>query len=181
LGCSPKYKIVYDFIPPASKKSQDYIKKCYQDLKECNKECENKKQDCYQKALLEANKEYKKKIELYEKKLKIYNEQYSKYLSFKAKENDLIEKITYYTNICDEKKDKYACELGLKYQYQLEKLKHLKEPIKPREPSLDMIIAQKKSSMCLSECPCDEQFRRCYVSAGGTVIAKKICIANCDE
>jgi len=180
-GCSPKYKIVYDFTPPADSASKYQIRKCYQDLKNCNKTCESKKSSCYQKAVSVAKEEYDKKVALYKDKLNAYKLEYKNYLAQKEQKDELTEKISYYTDVCNTKKDKYACQKGLEYQYQLKKLKYLHKPTPPREPSLDMIIADKKSSMCGDYCPCQEQFRSCYVSAGGQVIPRKICIANCPD
>jgi len=180
-GCSPKYKIVYDYTPPSDITSRSLIQKCYQDLKICNETCSSKKSSCYQKAVKVAKDEYEKKLRIYQKKLDAYKLEYKNYLSQKEKKDELIEKITYYTDVCDEKKDKYACQKGLEYQYQLKKLKYLHKPRPPREPSLDAIIVDKKASMCESACSCQEQFRSCYVSAGGEVTPRKICIANCPD
>jgi len=180
-GCSPRYKIVYDFIPPRDSTAKYQIQKCYQDLKLCNQSCSSQKSSCYQKAVAVAKDEYEKKLKLYKKKLDTYKLEYKNYLSQKEQKDELIEKITYYTDVCDDKKDKYACEKGLEYQYQLKKLKYLHKPRAPREPSLDSIIVDKKASMCDEACPCQEQFRSCYVSAGGQVTTRKICIAHCPD
>ncbi len=180
-GCSPKYKVVYDYTPPKDSTSRHLIQKCYHDLKLCNKNCDIVKNDCYQKAINIAKDEYAKKMSVYKDKLNSYQMEYKNYLVQKEQKNDLIEKITYYTDVCDNKKDKYACQKGLEYQYQLKKLKYLRKPIPPREPSLDHIIYEKKSSVCGDSCPCQEQFRSCYISNGGIVTPRKICIANCPD
>jgi len=180
-GCSPKYKIVYDFTPPSDYNSKQCIKKCYNDQKSCRSLCDTKKEKCYQNAVIEAKKEYQEELRIYHQKYRTYKLKLQEYLAQKKKKEDLQERIFYYSDVCETKKDRYACEKKNEYKYQLNRLSYLSKPIEPKEPRYNVIIADKKSALCSSVCDCDKIFRTCYISCGGIVTSKKICIANCPD
>ena len=180
-GCSPKYKIVYDYIPPQNFSAKEGIKSCYTDLKKCNKRCQAKNESCAKKAYALAKLEYLKEISLYKTKLLNYQLKYKDYLHKKNNKDDLEERYNYYHDVCNTKKDRYACQKANFYLDKLNNLKYLQKPYKPSEPNFDDILSSKKSSLCSNNCNCKEEFNSCYVSYGGVVKTKKICIANCPD
>ena len=169
-ACSPVYKVVYDYKPPKNKYIQKKLSKCYQDKKICLQRCNQNFLSCKEKAKIEANKEYEKKLEEYNEKLSSYN-------YHMRKRDDLQERFSYYNDICNSKNDKYACTKAQNYKTELNNLKYLYRPIKPDKYEIFQNII---NTSCQSSCGCEELFRSCYISAGGTVTSHKVCIRNCD-
>ena len=169
-GCSPVYKVVYDYIPPKDKNVQKKLAKCYKDKKSCVKKCSQDFLKCQKNAQIEAQKEYQQKLKEYNQKLSLYN------YNLRKKE-ELEERVSYYKDICNSKHDRYACAKALNYESDLKELKYLYKPI---QPDKFQIYQNLINTSCQKECRCEDLFRSCYISAGGEVTSHKVCIRNCD-
>jgi len=169
-GCSPVYKVVYDYIPPNNKYAQQKLMKCYSDKKVCLLKCNKNYESCKEKSRILAQNEYKQKLKEYNERLNSYNQK------LRQKE-ELEERVNFYKDVCKAKHDKYACFKENSFRSKLSELRYLYRPIRPNESRIFENIVR---DSCQKNCGCDELFRSCYVSAGGIVNSHKVCIKNCD-
>ena len=169
-GCSPVYKVVYDYTPPKSKSSQQELMKCYSDKKMCLLKCSKSYQSCKQRARFLAQSEYMQKLKEYDKRLSIYK------MKLRKKE-ELEERVAFYKDVCQAKHDKYACLKEHNFKSKLNELRFLYRPIRPSESEIFERIVR---DGCQTNCGCEDLFRSCYISAGGTVSSHRVCVKNCD-
>ena len=169
-GCSPVYKVVYDYTPPKSKSSQQKLMKCYSDKKICLLKCSKSYQSCKQKAKFLTQDEYNQKLKEYEERLSIYKRKL-------RKKEELEERVTFYKDVCQVKHDKYACLKEHTFKSKLNELRYLYRPIKPNKSEIFENVVRES---CQINCGCEDLFRSCYIANGGIVSSHRVCIKNCD-
>ena len=72
-----------------------------------------------------------------------------------------------------------TCSEYKKNKKKIKKLHHPQRPIKPYKPRLQDEIAHAQK-LCSLDCKCKDRYNLCYVSCGGTIDTRKICIENCN-
>jgi len=73
-----------------------------------------------------------------------------------------------------------SCQKLEKIKDELEKLKSKKliEPDRPEKPIL-LQLTRRFQSICSNNCNCSNDFSKCFISCGGDIEEKKVCIENC--
>jgi len=185
-ACSPKYKIVHDYSAPNTESGLQCInQQCQAENTQCQKSCSNKFDSCLvdeeEKAKNDFNKildqyyltleSYQNKLEVFYYNEKLYHENIRLYKDNKqrALEECAIKKVA-----------KKHCS---KYQRAV-KSYHLNlrpnRPAKPYKPTLRRTTIEYQK-VCKNSCQCNDHFNQCYVSCGGKVHTRKICIDNCEK
>ncbi|OOZ35751.1 hypothetical protein [Solemya velesiana gill symbiont] len=184
----PRYQLVHDFIPPEDKAGRACLMACFEDKKGCGYDCEKRCHFCLEDARYDAEKSFDETYDAYHRDLREYSIDlelyYSELESYQDRKVELERKIKVLSRLCGNVKDKEARDLVCSSRNDVRRdLRQLKKPVKPRkpsEPTLEHEIARLQGA-CSKECGCDERYRTCYTSCGGTVIQRKVCVSNCDE
>ncbi len=171
-GCSPKYKIATDYIPPTSADAPVCLQSCEAKLKTCQSECQAKFEPCKLKANAHAKKVYNQKMANYVKELENYA--------------DVVEDYEF-------RMEMRYMRYGL-YDYPFGPFYGVYDPFyidpfpyyghntrKPRKPSLEAEELKAQAQMCNIDCGCSLSYDTCYKGCGGKIISKKICIENCPK
>jgi hypothetical protein len=184
VGCTPKYKVVHEYVTPYTSMGKMCANRCYIDRKNCEVNCGQKYDICaidaqrvgeqnYNIALIE----YHRLMHIWEVEKVQYDLKYDRYQSDKDMYED---EYKHYKELCKkDKNDHYSCKKRKFYKDKLRYLDYPTYPTKPYQPSLAKEVKNAKNSLCTKECGCMDRFHSCFSSCGGKVISKKVCIENC--
>jgi len=182
LSCSPKYKIVKEYIPS----NEHYcIDSCKEKLLSCKKECFKNYNRCLEQSLHRAKKLHDKLSDEYRTLLAEYEKRYRQYLDelklYNLKLQSKKEDLKFYEKICKQYKDKEACFKTRQLKKEIKKYVYRK-PTPPRKPvyiSFKELLKEERKQ-CSCDCGCEKLYDTCFESCGGRILIKKICIENCD-
>ncbi len=181
-ACAPRYKIIHDYIPPASNSGLNCLKhKCHKQNLHCQKQCQIQQLNCQIIQEQNAKRDYSQMLMVYYSELELFETRldmfYRDQEHYRHKKKRLEHKKKHAFEQC--KIEKNNCS---EYKYFKKKLKKLNKPYKPNKPyikTLQQTITEYQQS-CADDCQCNEYFNQCYVSCGGYVNTRKICIDYCD-
>jgi len=165
VACVPRYKIVKEYYPPKESSSLDSCK-----LKEqsCQDRCKANFDRCKIKADKEAEKLYKQKMKEYVNELEVYANLVDRY-NF-DREFDYYDPFFYGSRYC-------MVDPFFRRPLWHEPMFYL--PNRPVKPSLEQEKLKSESKMCQLDCGCHDLYDECFLSFGGVIKNKKICIKNC--
>ena len=176
IGCSPKYRAVNEYIAPVSETGKVQLNDCQKTFSTCKEICKANFDICKVKAEKAAHESYDKKMIRYQAML----EQYANDMEMYELELDLM----------------YFDGFGLGYGYggfgygygrygyspfggMMMGPRPLFRPHKPRKPSLEAEIREAEMSICQIDCGCTKSYDNCFLSVGGKINTKQVCIENC--
>lgn len=182
-ACSPRYKIIHDYIPPENESGLACLQQqCHKDNLHCHSQCQKKYNQCLHTQDKAAREnfylvldDYYSSLELYQSDLELF---YEKEKSFHSKKQLLEYKKDQFYKKC--KLNKEFCSKHKKYKKKLKKLYRPYKPQKPHKPGLQEEISIAQQS-CHSDCQCQDKYNQCYISCGGIVNTRKICLENCEH
>ncbi len=170
-ACSPKYKVVKEYkIPEASTNS---IKSCQYKRDSCKTNCQAKFASCRLKADRVAKERYEQKMKIYVKELEDYAREVEMY--------ELEMELNYF-----EPFGYPYCRAAPFYGGGFYRGVFWRDPrmyigAKPQKPSLEQERLKAQSEICQLDCGCERLYDDCFMSHGGKIINKKICIKNCPD
>jgi hypothetical protein len=177
IGCSPKYKITKEYIPPNSVVQSTSITACQIEKERCKSRCKEAFEICEPKAKELAKKRYDKKLRDYKVAIREY-ERLMQEIEFQ-RDMALFDRgfYGYYG-------DPFFCNPYYGFRNRL----LFYEPFpptyyllkKPRKPSLEAEILKAESEICKLDCRCEEKYDDCFIASGGTIKQKRVCVENCD-
>jgi hypothetical protein len=187
-SCGPRYKIAYDYKPPANRAGVSCLSGCQKQLQQCNNGCRLQFQRCGLKAARQA------KINMPGLKA-AYPVQLEAWLNAKANYERELDRYEFYRFMARSRRDRFVnhCMKGGKKRGHCDRL-YLHDPYysdftysrphfsmpRPVKPTLAAEIKRLKKASCSNYCACDRSYRLCYTSCGGVVKSKKICVKNCN-
>ena len=180
-ACSPRYKIIHDYIPPANDSGLACLQQhCHKDNLHCHSECQKNYNQCLNSQDKGVRKDFNLVLDKYYTNLELYQSDlelfYEKEKSFHSETKLLEHKKDQFLKKC--KLDNEFCSEHKKY---LKKLKNLHQPYMPKKPDKPNLLEEisKAQQSCHSDCQCQDKYNTCYISCGGVVNTRKICLENC--
>jgi hypothetical protein len=187
-SCGARYKIAYDYKPPATRAGMNCLSRCQQQLKQCNTGCRIQFRQCGAKAARQA------KINLPGLQA-AYPQQLEAWLNAKANYERELDRYEFYRFMESSRRDRYVthCMKGGKKRGACNRI-YLHDPYysgfsynrprftmpRPVKPTLASETQRLKKANCSNHCACDNRYRLCYTSCGGVVKSKKVCVKNCN-
>jgi len=174
LGCSPKYKVVNEYVAPQTESGVACLSACQKQYGSCKEVCKANFEICKTKALSAAKANYKKKMHQYSVLLERYMDDMEMY----QLEIDLM----YFDGFVG-----YGYGYGHgygRYGYYPHSMFMMRpmplfRPVRPLKPSLEREMQDAQTQMCQIDCGCTTTFDGCFTGCGGTLKTKRICIENC--
>lgn len=185
VGCSPKYVIKNQYIPPKEPSMLSCVNICAKDKTLCLQNCQTTYNICEQSAYSRAkdisnmeNLKYEKSYAHYLYALKRYKQEL---LFWQQTFDKRYMDFSYFTKKCQNDKDKFACKRQQELYKELNNIKANKpfEPSLPLKPRFSDIYNQELQS-CSKSCHCESIYDSCFVSCGGEIIPYKMCVSNCE-
>ncbi len=173
-ACSPKYKVVKEYVAPMDSEALAVAKAvCAQKRESCKAKCQTAFQSCQPKAWKIAQKRYDEKMKLYVKEL----ESYTGALRRAQFERDFYYMSGFYDDFCFASPYHHYRGCGYRpFWYDPYPL-YIGRP--PQKPSLEVERLKAESEMCKLDCGCESLYDECFVAHGGVIKTKKVCIENC--
>jgi len=185
-ACSPKYVIKTLYTQPTTNQGKTCVKECNVKRKTCQIHCNQKRDDCLEHAKKRAKANFPSILDEYNHVMYQYEIEINRYdvaiSSWNRRHIRLEEQFKTYRELCDKKKNKksYECRRAREIDRELESVDAVepKSPPRPNKPILseEIKIAQKS---CSNKCGCKDEYNNCFVSCGGVLDYKKICVENC--
>ncbi|AAC06867.1 hypothetical protein [Aquifex aeolicus] len=182
LSCSPKYKIVKEYVLPQNTLC---VQDCKEKFLECKKACFESYNACLKESVERARKVYLSLLKDYERKSREYEKAYENYLkelrTYRETLYRIKEDLKFYERICSAYKDKEACDKKewLKKRIRFYERRKPLPPQKPTMPSYEILLKREREA-CSCECGCEKLYDACFESCRGKVRIKKVCVENCD-
>jgi len=170
LGCTPKYRVVNSYIPPQNETAPTCLNTCQIKLDACKKSCKAKFDTCKVKAEVAAKENYKKKMVIYQAKL----EQYARDMEMVELERSLYYDDFYYSGL-----GYYGGGFYRPHSLFWASPMPLFVPHRPIRPTIEKEIQNAQMQMCEIDCGCTQSYDNCFISCGGEIKSKKVCIKNC--
>jgi len=182
-GCGPQYKIVEDYYPPQSSQGKQCIQSCQTSKNSCQNSCDRKYNYCLRKAQDIAEQELPDLLNQYVHNYDGYIYAYERYqYEYRIYSNE-VHRVNDHLNqtkvLCDQGSND-ACHLKKELKHRIKSLYAPAKPQKPIRPTLNTVTADHQRS-CSKSCGCSDNFKGCYISCGGQINSRKICIDNCDK
>jgi len=181
---SPVYKVVYDYIPPATPDGPECVLRCQAAQQGCQRPCDDGYRVCMGRSHDEARRAHQEDKDRYLRELERYNGELEAYYAnletYQRRKDDLERDRERYDSRCHtEPRDKKACKRLDEARDQLRWLSEPSKPSKPEEPSYAESL-QAQQGICTRDCGCEVQYNGCYSACGGKVHSRKLCVENCD-
>lgn len=196
ISCAPQpvYESNELFIAPESHSGKSCIVPCGTQKNRCETDCAQNYQHCVTQVESEVRQNfpnvvdiYKANLDVYAKELDIYNYNLHHYQEHQHRLN---EEYGHAKSQCNQK-IVGGCDLENQISNQLSKLKEAyygydgplrQQPDRPKKPDLEKEIAKTRSQKCDSQkCGCDNNYRSCFSSCGGTIRTETRCVRNCSK
>jgi len=181
-ACGPRYKLVDHFDAPLDPVAKQCVQSCNQETQSCSQECSKNHARCLDDARRKAQHAMPEQLDFYAVELDLYARDKRRYGlemdELRETQQFLRRKIIHAEARCiDRKKDK-GCLVA---EALSDRLYHLSEPNKPSMPIKPSVrsLTDEYAAHCDSNCGCQQQFKRCYVSCGGKARTEKVCVSNC--
>jgi len=186
-ACSPKYVVKTVYIQPSTKQEKVCVQECNVKRQTCQIHCNQKRDNCLVEAEKKAKESFPSMLDEYDYIMHQYEREQNRYeveiASWDRNHHHLEEKFQTYRRLCDNKKDRksYECRRAREIDSELESIEAIEPtaPPHPHEPILAEEIKKAQSS-CSNNCGCQDDYDNCFVSCGGTLDYKKICVENCN-
>lgn len=184
-GCAPEYETRYELTPPASTSGLACLKSCEAKSRMCNLQCSQQYGQCSARAEQQAKRELPERIKEYETQLADWRREIDRYetdLQFyemELRQRELQENL-YHLSCERDGKDSHSCKHQHSILLDMPLSTQPRYPGRaPEKPTLSSETARIRDLICSKECQCDDQYRQCYSSCGGTVKPYQFCIKNC--
>ena len=181
-GCSPVYKLVDRYEPPAHTRGLSCIQSCGQAEVQCTNQCTDKRENCEYYAVEEARVEYNQALSNYTLETERYaidlREYYADLRDYEHKVHRLEQELADMRDSCAAG-DKYGCKHAQRVERELSHNAQPAQPDEPVRPTLD-VYRRNAIASCDLSCGCKEAFNTCYVTCGGRVTQDRICVDNCE-
>ena len=184
-------KTVTDYTPPVTDSGAQCVVKANEDRDYCAALNQTKLGQCTEQASFDAERAYAQAKDLYTRDLEnhirnlnIYEHQYAEY---EEKQRLILRdgELEYVQCSGDVNLDKIKqfpkCEASLNRSEK--RAKNLAEPYsphKPRAPSHASIFNRLKAVCANNMTDCDSPFNQSYLSCGGIINHRQVCVKNCD-
>ncbi len=169
-GCSPKYKVIYNYTQPGDQSGKECVKTCKEKLATCKAICKSNFDICKVKAHKIAKKIYEEKLQDYSNALERYANEVEMYN---------LEQNLYYFNNYNDRPFFYWRPAGPYWIWgPTGGIYSLQKPVKP---SLAAEIQEAEMRYCPIDCKCQDSYNECFSECGGKVEVKRICIENCPK
>ena len=171
IGCSPKYKVVNEYVMPQTESGKSCLSECQKQYGSCKEICKANFEICKTKAHIQAQENFERKMHKYSILLESYLDDMEMY----QLEVDLMYFDGFYGGY-----GRYGYS-GYYYPRRMFMMHpgSMYRPARPLKPSLTQEIQLAEMQMCQIDCGCTKTYDNCFVGCGGSVKAKQICIENC--
>ncbi len=170
LGCTPKYKIVTEYVAPQTDMAKACLGKCQKEYGSCKEICKANFDICKVKAKAAAKESYEKKMKEYQIRLEQYVSDMDMY--------DL-ERSLYYDDFFLYDRAYYGGGFYYPHRMFWASPMPLFRPQRPHKPSLEAEIQIAQMKMCRIDCGCTKSYDSCFMGCGGVLKRDKVCIKNC--
>jgi hypothetical protein len=185
VGCSPKYIVKNQYIPPKEESLLVCVDNCASAKKICLENCDTSYKICEQDAYNRAkdisnieNIQYDKEYTNYQNSLNLYRTDMRIWQrNFDNRSSDY----RYFLDRCRHAHDVFACKRQDALHVELQQMK-IRKPMKPIEPVKPIFssIYNNELKRCSKTCNCEANYDSCFISCGGEIVPYRMCIANCD-
>jgi hypothetical protein len=170
LGCSPKYKVVNEYVSPKTESGKVCLGECQKQYGNCKEICKANFDICKVKADETAKANYESKMQQY----LVLQERYIDDMEMYQLEIDLMYGFNGFG---------YGYGYGYNGYYPhsifMMRPMPLFRPVRPRKPSLAQEIQLAEMKMCQIDCGCTKSYDNCFIGCGGEVKTSRHCIENC--
>jgi hypothetical protein len=184
-GCAPQYETRYALTPPTSTGGLACLQGCEAKSRSCNLQCSQQYGQCSTRAEQQASNELPERVKEYDSKLAAWQQEMNRYetelrfYEMELHQREMQEDLRRLT--CErDGKESASCR---DHHARLHALSPLSTPDRPgsapEKPTLANESARIRDLTCSNECQCDDQYRLCYSSCGGTVKPYQFCVQNC--
>lgn len=174
LGCSPKYKVINEYVAPQTPSGLASLSMCQKQYGSCKEVCKTNFEICKTKAHAAAKANYDNKMQQYSLLLERYLDDVEMY----QLEIDLM-----YFGGFGGGYSRYGYGYGGYYPHRMFMMypEPLFRPLRPRKPSLAKEMEAAEMQMCQIDCGCTKTYDSCFIGSGGVLKTKRICIENCPK
>ncbi len=185
-ACSPKYKLVQQKIPPEiTTSSSQCLAQCETQMSTCKNSCQTQHSMCLAEQAEFAKQQYPKQLEIDTAALEAYYAKLSLYESqqrgYDAQSALYLKQAHEYKHLCKTALFNRAshCANAKAANYQYSTLSRPTAPKKPNKTTLEELTISSQEQ-CNKKCGCEQSYERCFISCGGKIETKRICVSNCD-
>lgn len=184
-ACGARYNLVKDYIPPNSVQGTQCLSKCSERNQICVDRCDAVHERCLQDARYSAEKNFPVAIDDYSLAMNEYSsalEIYYLKLDAYEKEKQRVSLELDHARIkCESNRERHRdwCETWKQRKLDYKRLRAPAKPRKPVKPTLES-EAKRLQQDCNNVCSCGELYDNCYLSCGGRIVDRRICVSGCD-
>ena len=178
LGCSPKYKVVNEYIAPQSEAGIVRLSECQKQYGSCKEVCKANFEICETKANAVAKENFENKMQQYSLALERYMDDMEMY----QLEIDLMyfDGFGGYGYGMYGGYGRYGGFYHPRSMFMMGPMP-LFRPVRPRKPNLNSEMKSAQMQMCQIDCGCTKTYDSCFIGSGGVLKTKRICVENCPK